>query len=150
MKYLLIGAGAAFLGMLPLPIDAYHLIRWIVAGTCAFGAYEAIQNKSEDKSKGVILAVIALIYNPLFPFYPNRSLWLIIDMMSGGYLVWISSKYNSPTANQTSFPSEELATRIDEKLTQIEKKSDGFVRQTLISSIVLLVFVVVISFIMKK
>lgn len=150
MKYLLLGAGAALVGLLPLPIDAYHLIRWIVAGTCVFGAYETFQSTSDDKSKGVLLAIIALVYNPLIPFFLSRGLWLIIDVMAGGFLVWIASTHRPPTINKTQTPPEELATRIDEKLAKIEVKSDDYINQTLITSLILLVFVVVIFFVMRK
>lgn len=149
MKYLLFGAGAAFVGMLPLPIDAYLLIRWIVAGTCAFGAYETFKSTSEDKSKGVILAVIALIYNPLFPFYLNRSLWLIIDAIVGCFLIWILSVANPSASNQPGLSLEDVASQYEGKLKQIEKKSDSFVKQLLFNSIVLLVSILVILFILK-
>jgi hypothetical protein len=150
MKYLLLGAGAAILGMLPLPIDAYHLIRWAVSGTCAFGSYESFQRKAEDKSIGVVLSVVALVYNPITPFYLSRGLWLIIDLLAGGFLIWAAFSGPSSSSQKTEFLPQKLIANLDEKLAQVEKKSDGFMKQTLISAILLLLFVTVISFAMKK
>lgn len=150
MKYLLFGSGAAFLGILPLPIDAYHLIRWIVAGTAAFGCYEIFQSKTPDKNKMVLLGIITLIYNPLFPFYLNRGLWIILDVIAGGCLIYISLNFKSQDNTENQFQSEQVIEAIEEKIKIVEKKSDNFIKQTLISSVVLLIFISIISFVMKK
>jgi putative flippase GtrA len=150
MKYLLVGAGAAFVGMLPLPIDAYHLIRWIVAGTCAFGSYELFQRKSEDKSTAVLLAISALVYNPIAPFYLNRGLWLIVDLIVGGFLLWIVFRGNTLSSDKADFSARDMGEQIDEKLAQIEEKTNGFMSRMLVSGGILLVVVVIINFVMKK
>jgi len=150
MKYLIFGSVAAFLGILPLPIDAYHLIRWIVAGTTAFGCYEIFQSNTKDKSKGVALAIITLIYNPLLPFYLNRGLWIIIDLIVGAYLIYITINFSAQNDTEMPFKSEELIKATEEKIKIIETKSDNFVKRTLINSVALLVVIFIISLVMKK
>jgi hypothetical protein len=94
VKYLLVPAVAVLIGMLPLPIDAYHLIRWVVAFTCSYGAYNIFQEDRTNQYKGVILATIAFIFNPIIPFYFDRSFWLIVDVATCGLLVWLSFDKN--------------------------------------------------------
>lgn len=156
MKYLLVPAGAVFIAMLPLPIDAYHLIRWIVAATCAYATYEIFQRKNPNKSIGVLLAVIALIYNPLFPFYLSRGLWLIVDAVVVGFLIWESLRKKFETIessdvneNQT-VDGNDILSKASERLKQVEKKGDGFAKQTLVTSIALLVVAVIVTFIFKR
>lgn len=156
MKYLLVPAGAVFIGMLPLPIDAYHLIRWIVAATCAYATYEIFQRENPNKSIGVLLAVVALIYNPLFPFYLSRSLWLIVDAVVGGFLIWGSLRKKSEiiessdaNENQT-VDANDILSKASERLKQVEEKGDGLAKQTLVTSIALLVVAVIVTFILKR
>lgn len=156
MKYLLVPAGAVFIAMLPLPIDAYHLIRWIVAATCAYATYEILQRKNPNKSIGVLLAVIALIYNPLFPFYLSRGLWLIVDAVVGGFLVWgsLQQKFEtieSSDANENqTVDGNEILSKASERLKQVEENGDGFAKQTLVTSIALLAVAVIVTFIVKR
>ncbi len=150
MKYLLLGAGAAFIGMLPLPIDAYHLIRWIVSGVCAYGAYEVFQNTSKEHSKGVALALIALTYNPLFPFYLTRSLWLFIDVLAGGFLIWITSTTDLTNTSQAETPPKAKPHHSDERLLKIENNADILVKRMLFGGVISLVVYFLISFFLIK
>jgi hypothetical protein len=90
MKYLLIAACAAFIGILPLPIDAYHIIRLVVCGTCIFAAYEYTKISNHNKGINILILVVALIYNPIIPFYLSRDLWIAIDIIAGVFLIWLS------------------------------------------------------------
>lgn len=147
MNYLLVPAGAVLIGMLPLPIDAYHLIRWIVAGTCAFGAYRIFQEDSVDHYKGVILATIAFIFNPIIPFYLGRTLWLIIDVVVCALLIWIT--FGKRIADKTN-ENNNLISEISAKLEKIEEKGDGFAKRALINAIGLLIAFALITILMKK
>lgn len=150
MKYLLVGAGFAFLGILPLPIEAYHLVRWVVAATCLFAAFESFQRKIEDKSFGVVLGVIALVYNPIAPFYLSRGIWLVIDVLAGCFMIWAAFGGSTSLSNKPELLTQELVAKVEEKLQHVEKKSDDFMKRTLVSAILLLIFVVVINLAMKK
>jgi Ca2+/Na+ antiporter len=147
VNYLLVPAGAVLIGMLPLPIDAYHLIRWIVACTCAFGAYKIFQEDRADHYKGVILATIAFIFNPIIHFYLGRTLWLIIDVAVCVLLIWIV--FGKRIADKTN-ESNNLNSEISAKLEKIEEKGDGFARQALVTAIGLLFVFALINIFMKK
>jgi len=124
MKYLLIPTGVALAAILPLPIEAYHLVRWIVAGVCAFGAYEIFQSKNTEKVKGVILLVIVFVFNPLIPLYLTRGTWIIIDIVVAGLLFWLSAKPKSferdggKIANVTLKATKKVE-KIEEKLLTV-------------------------------
>lgn len=90
MKYLLIAACAALIGILPLPIDAYHIIRLVVCGTCIFAAFEYTKIPSHNKGTNILILTVALIYNPIIPFYLSRDLWIAIDIIVGIFLIWLS------------------------------------------------------------
>lgn len=147
MNYLLVPAGAVLIGMLPLPIDAYHLIRWIVACTCAFGAYKIFQEDRADHYKGIILATIAFIFNPITPFFLGRTLWVIIDIAVCALLVWIS--FGGRIADKT-IENHNLISEISAKLEKIEEKGDGFAKRALINAIGLLFVFALITILMKK
>jgi len=148
VNYLLVPAVAVLIGMLPLPIDAYHLIRWIVACTCSFGAYKIYQEDRTNQYKGVILITIAFIFNPIIPFYLGRAIWLIIDVIACGFLVWISFGKNK-TADE-AIEDKHLISEISTKIEGIEKKGDEFAKRALINAIGLLFVFALISILMKK
>lgn len=148
MSYLLVPAVAVLIGMLPLPIDAYHLIRWIVACTCSFGAYKIFQEDRTNQYKGVILIAIAFIFNPIIPFYLGRVLWLITDVIVCGLLVWLSFGKNK--AADEVIKDKDLISEISTKIEEIERKGDGFAKRALINAIGLLFVFALISIFMKK
>ena len=61
-----------------LPYSYYTLLRFIVCGVTAYGAYYA---KEIEKIGWVfILGFIALLFNPLIPIHLDRGTWAIIDV----------------------------------------------------------------------
>lgn len=150
MKYLIVAAGFAFFGILPLPIEAYHLVRWVVSVISLYAAYEAFQRKVDGKGIGVVLGVIALVYNPIAPFYLNRGIWIIFDVLAGGFMLWVAFGGPFSLANKPELINQELVAKVEEKLQNVEKKSDDFMKRTLVSATLLLIFVVVINFAMRK
>jgi hypothetical protein len=80
IKY--ITAGLLLLAVLPLPYAYYTLLRWVVtavSGYCIFLSYE-------DKSMGwaFVFAILAILFNPLVPFYMDKSSWMIFDIVAAG------------------------------------------------------------------
>jgi len=148
MKYLLVPAGVALAAILPLPIDAYHLVRWIVAGVCAFGAYEIFQSKNIEKVKGAILLVIVFVFNPLIPLYLTRGTWVIIDIVVAGFLIWVS--FDPRVLDNSEGEVDKLKLKATETIEKIEKNGDGFARRLLMSSIVTLVAIGIVILVMEK
>jgi len=62
------------------PYAYYQLLRWIVCGVGAYSAYLAYtQNR---KGWAGIFAVVAILFNPIMPFYLERDTWQIIDVIA--------------------------------------------------------------------
>ncbi|MBS3911249.1 MAG: hypothetical protein KGZ70_05350 [Hydrogenophaga sp.] len=92
MRILFVPAGVAFLGIMPLPIDAYHLIRWVVSGFCVYAILSTRQSRVTFPIHFIPLAVLAALYNPIFPFYFSRGIWVVNDLVAGAYLVWLATR----------------------------------------------------------
>lgn len=62
------------------PYSYYVLLRWIVCAASIYVAY----NASKDKRNGWawVFGGIALLFNPIFPFYLDKSIWVLIDLGS--------------------------------------------------------------------
>lgn len=56
----------------------YTLLRWIVCGVAAFSAFRA----SEIQKTGWVwvLAIVALLFNPIIPVHLNREIWAFVDV----------------------------------------------------------------------
>lgn len=56
----------------------YTLLRWVVCGVSAFAAFRA----SERGGNGWVwvLAIIALLFNPIVPVRINRGTWALVDV----------------------------------------------------------------------
>jgi hypothetical protein len=65
--------------------DYFTLLRWITCGVCAFAAFQA----AEAKKIGWLwlLAISAMILNPIFPLRLKRETWNIVDVVAGALLL---------------------------------------------------------------
>jgi len=77
-KLLYIPAAVLFIGVFPLPIGYYTLLRLVVTAAAAYIAYDTFQT---DKQSGWIwvFGFVAILFNPLIPIYLDKELWMIID-----------------------------------------------------------------------
>lgn len=78
-KYIPVIAGVMLLLAIPSvwPYAYFQVLRWIVCGTAAFAAYGASQQK---KNLWVfILAIIAIVFNPIAPIYLAKNTWIFLD-----------------------------------------------------------------------
>lgn len=69
-----------FLAIFSWPYGYYILLRWVVFSVSilfAWGYY-----KSKLTIWTIIFSAIAFLFNPLVPNYLNKSVWVIIDLMS--------------------------------------------------------------------
>ncbi|OGN20518.1 MAG: hypothetical protein A2910_01975 [Candidatus Yanofskybacteria bacterium RIFCSPLOWO2_01_FULL_39_28] len=60
------------------PIGYYQLLRWVVAATGAYSAYLAYEHK--NNTWAWIFGIIAVLFNPIFPFYFTKETWQVIDV----------------------------------------------------------------------
>ncbi len=61
------------------PYSYYQFLRWIVLGVGSYSAYLAYN--SGRKIWMVIFGGIALLFNPIIPFYLSRNTWQMIDVV---------------------------------------------------------------------
>ena len=67
---------------LELPYDYYVFLRWIICGSSGYFAYIYFQDGF--RKVGYVFLGIAIIFNPIAPFYLNKSTWIIIDIIVAG------------------------------------------------------------------
>ncbi|MGC8979744.1 DUF6804 family protein [Caldisericum sp.] len=58
----------------------YQILRWIVAGVALFIAYVAY--RLEKQAWIWIMAVIAILFNPIAPIYLSKETWVTIDLIA--------------------------------------------------------------------
>ena len=64
---------------LPLPYGYYQFLRLVACGVFAFGAY--VTHEKGETVLPWLLGGIALLFNPIFPVYLDRSIWFILDVV---------------------------------------------------------------------
>lgn len=62
------------------PYGYYILLRWVICIASVYVAYGFY--KSPLKGWVWVFAAIALLFNPLAPFYLDKSVWIMIDLVS--------------------------------------------------------------------
>ena len=78
----LITAVLLLIAVAPLPYAYYTLLRWVVTGVSAFCAYLTFNDESRGWAFG--FAIIAILFNPILPFYMDKSSWIIFDVVTAG------------------------------------------------------------------
>lgn len=83
------------LALLPLPYGYYTLLRIVVCGAGAFGAYKAFE-KPETQVWAFALGGLAILFNPIIPIHLTREIWAPIDIAAaavfGAAAVWLAPK----------------------------------------------------------
>ena len=83
IKIVKIVSGALLLvALLSLPYSYYQFLRWAVMIASIYLAYTSFT--SNDKKLGWIFVVVALIFNPIKPFFFDKSTWQILDLITSG------------------------------------------------------------------
>ena len=74
-----------------LPIEFYTLLRIVVCGAAAYSAYCFFDNKNSQA--GLILVLIAIVWNPLIPIYLyDKFIWILLDISAAIYMFLLSRK----------------------------------------------------------
>lgn len=61
------------------PYAFYQLLRWVVCIFPGYLAYKSYQLK--ETSWVIIFTIIAIIFNPITPFYMTKSMWRFLDLV---------------------------------------------------------------------
>jgi len=83
IKYKNISAGISTIMLLlaipDLPYGYYTLLRWVVTTSAIFLVY--ISHQLEKKFWLFLMAIIALLFNPIAPIHLDKETWAIIDLV---------------------------------------------------------------------
>lgn len=86
-----------FLCLLNMPYGYYQFVRFSAMVGFAILAYQA--SEKENKMEMIIYIGLALLFQPIFKISLGRSLWNIIDVIVGFYLIgsimWKKKNANS-------------------------------------------------------
>lgn len=99
LKYVCIFAGIILLLGIPSfwPYSYYILLRWVIFLVGLYIAYNCY--KIQNYGWALIIGVIGLAFNPIFPIYLNKSTWVIIDFISA--LLFFTASYQNVTLTKT-------------------------------------------------
>lgn len=76
-------AGFCVFLLLPFPVSIYYVTRIIICVGAIYGAFRVYKYFPERIDMVIFLGVIALIFNPLFPFYFQiRTVWMFMDFIA--------------------------------------------------------------------
>ncbi|WP_038336246.1 DUF6804 family protein [Empedobacter falsenii] len=91
-KLFLVNAIVLALACLPMPYGFYTFIRFVVCLISSLIVYNYfIKKKPFDQI--IILSLIAILFNPVFPiFLNNKWLWILIDLGLSIYFFKLYSK----------------------------------------------------------
>ena len=85
-----IAAGMLIVAVAPLPYGYYILLRLVATGVFAWSAYVAYER--QYKALPWVLALLAVLFNPVIKIHLPREIWAAIDIAAGIILLAISSK----------------------------------------------------------
>jgi hypothetical protein len=89
--FLIISSVMLLLAVLPLPYGFHTLLRIVVTASASFAAYYFFKER-DDSQSGIILALVALIFNPLIPIHLDKAIWMPIDIGTAIYMYLVSKK----------------------------------------------------------
>ena len=81
--------GLLVLAVLPLPYLYYQLLRIVVTLSAAANAYKFYEDN--QMAWVLVFGIIALIWNPIFPIYMDKSVWIILDFIGAGIFFFCGS-----------------------------------------------------------
>ena len=90
-SFLIVAAIMLLVAVLPLPYGFYTLLRIVVTASAAFAAYYFFK-EGDDSQSGIILTLIALLFNPLIPIHLDKVIWIPIDIGTAIYMYILSKK----------------------------------------------------------
>jgi len=95
----LLAAILLFWALADNPYGYYQLLRWVVTIIAIHNAYKAYN--LERIGWTWVFGIIALLFNPILPFYLERDTWQIIDVIAGiVFMISVLSKKRSQTTEK--------------------------------------------------
>jgi FtsH-binding integral membrane protein len=87
----LLPAGMMAVALLPLPYGYYQVLRLVACGCAVVGAMHLWRH---SEGLAVALGLVAIIFNPIFPVYFDRSVWSVLNVAALVVFVtgWVVTK----------------------------------------------------------
>jgi len=67
------------------PYGYYQFLRWIIMAIAIYSAYKA--HKLGSNCWTWIFGIIAVLFNPIIPFYISRGTWELIDLVTAAIFI---------------------------------------------------------------
>jgi len=83
----LITAIFLFIALSNLPIGYYKFLRWIVCATSIYSLYISYNIKEKINFGVWLFGLIALLFNPIIPFYLGKASWQVADIIVGAIFI---------------------------------------------------------------
>ena len=64
------------------PIDFYKIVRIVVMAAAIYSAYFEYKQNNSIFPMLWVFGIIAIIFNPIVPFYIGKTLWKITDLIA--------------------------------------------------------------------
>ena len=139
MPFLYFAAIVALIGLMPMPYVGYTLVKIGVVAGCLLAITKVSEVKLLDVNANIWLVGIAVLYNPIFPIYLTRSIWIVIDIITAITLVYLAKKLaNNDASDEHSIIQSKLKS-IDK--SKIEKGANSYVQKMLLAGVLLLIVI---------
>lgn len=78
-------------GVAPLPYGYYTLLRIVATGVFAWAAL--ISFERDEKVLPWVFAFGVILFNPLFPIYLSKEIWMVIDLGAAALLFFTRGRF---------------------------------------------------------
>jgi uncharacterized membrane protein HdeD (DUF308 family) len=97
--YLILGGFFLFWALSSHPNSYFQFLRWFVSIAAAYTAYKS--STDVNKTWAWIFGIIAVVFNPIVPFYMAKDTWQLIDLIAGVIFI-IKAFINKKMGNDVS------------------------------------------------
>jgi|HubBroStandDraft_6_1064221.scaffolds.fasta_scaffold345458_2 hypothetical protein len=70
-----------------LPYGYYTFMRIVTCGVAGVIAYAGFRDRAVDQAWSVLLALIAVLFNPIVPIHLDRQTWFYLDLAAAAVFV---------------------------------------------------------------
>lgn len=147
MPFLYFAAIVALIGLMPMPYVGYTLVKIGVAGGCLLAITKVSEIKLLDVNANIWLVGIAVLYNPIFPIYLTRGIWMVIDIVTAIILIYLAKKLVSNDGSDDLSIIQSKLKSIDK--SKIEKGANSYVQKMLLTGVILLIIIAITEIFIK-
>ena len=83
-------AAILLLCLFDMPYGFYTFVRFAATAAFCYFAYKA--NEAGNSDRMILFIALAVLFQPFFKLQLGRALWIIVDIVVAGYLVFLLVK----------------------------------------------------------